>query len=191
METKGYISQIVTIVLLLLWIPVGLDKLLNFETFKSGILRQPFGDALGYALIYTLPILEIGVVLLLIFRGRPRWVGFGLSSLLMAGFTAYIGTALLGAWEKLPCGCGSVIAWMSWKQHFWFNLFFLVISVVGLLLHDKVRRRDVACSVSTDPENKNHRDVGSDVSSDGNICKTLLDCNPSTGSGGQSYTSKA
>src|SRR5690606_22991338 len=82
------------------------------------------------ALLVLLPILEIAVVIMLI---RPKWRpgGFRLSSLLMAAFTSYIAAALLGAWEKLPCGCGSVISGMSWQQHFWFNLFFLSISLMG------------------------------------------------------------
>ncbi|HLS95893.1 MAG TPA: MauE/DoxX family redox-associated membrane protein, partial [Sphingobacterium sp.] len=81
--------------------------------------------------------LEIAVVIMLI---RPKWRpgGFRLSSLLMAAFTAYIGVALLGAWEKLPCGCGSVISGMSWQQHFWFNVFFLIISLVGWSWHKNI-----------------------------------------------------
>src|SRR5690606_1000228 len=90
-------------------------------------------------LIYTLPILEIAVVLLLIIEGW-RTLGLWLSALLMAAFTGYIGVALLGAWEKLPCGCGSVISGLSWKQHFWFNLFFLLLSIIGILLQRNIQR---------------------------------------------------
>lgn len=54
-----------------------------------------------------------------------------LSLVLMMAFTVYIGMALVGAWEKLPCGCGSVISSLSWKQHFFFNLFFLLFSGYG------------------------------------------------------------
>src|SRR5690606_37540130 len=128
------IITLLTILLLILWIPVTLDKLTDFQSFRAGILRQPFSDALGYALLALLPILEIAVVIMLI---RPKWRpgGFRLASLLMAAFTAYIGVALLAAWEKLPCGCGSVISGMSWQQHFWFNIFFLSISLVGWYWH--------------------------------------------------------
>src|SRR5690606_15637899 len=96
---RQIIITLLTILLLLLWIPVTLDKLTDFQRLQSGILRQPFSDALGYALHVLLPIMEIEVVIMLI---RPKWRpgGFRLSSLLMAAFTAYIGVALLGAWEK-------------------------------------------------------------------------------------------
>ena len=145
------IITLLTILLLILWIPVTLDKLTDFQSFRAGILRQPFSDALGYALLVLLPILEIAVVIMLI---RPKWRpgGFRLSSLLMAAFTAYIGVALLGAWEKLPCGCGSVISGMSWQQHFWFNLFFLMISLYGWYISthstNEVKREIEPCNTS-------------------------------------------
>lgn len=141
MKKNKTISTLITIALLLLWIPVSMDKLLNFATFKAGILRQPFSDELGKLLIYTLPVLEIAVVLLLV-NQRWRILGLWLSTLLMAAFTGYIGIALLGAWEQLPCGCGSVISGLNWNQHFWFNLFFLLLSITGILLQRNLQRSD-------------------------------------------------
>lgn len=139
MKTKRYIVALISIALLLLWIPASLDKLLHFQAFKTGILRQPFSDALGQILIYTLPLLEITAAICIV-SGRFRLVGFGLSSLLMAAFTGYISIALLGTWEKLPCGCGSVISGMNWTQHFWFNLFFLASSIWGYYLQRSLHR---------------------------------------------------
>lgn len=134
-----HIITLLSIILLLLWIPVSLDKLLHFQIFKAGILRQPLSDTLVQVLIYTLPLLEV-ITAACIVGSRFRLVGFGLSSLLMAAFTGYIGIALLGAWEKLPCGCGSVISGMSWTQHFWFNLFFLALSIWGYYLQRGLHR---------------------------------------------------
>ncbi|NGM65420.1 MauE/DoxX family redox-associated membrane protein [Sphingobacterium sp. SGR-19] len=134
-----HIITLISIALLLLWVPVSLDKLLHFHAFKAGILRQPFSNTMGQVLIFLLLPLEILVVGLIV-SSRFRLVGFGLSSLMMAAFTAYIGIALLGAWEKLPCGCGSVISGMSWTQHFWFNLFFLALSIWGYYLQRGLHR---------------------------------------------------
>lgn len=123
-------TTLLTLLLLALWIPVTLDKIINFSVFKTGILRQPFHDSLGMILIYTLPVLEILTIFLLLLPVLRKW-GFALSTLLMLAFTAYIGMALAGAWERLPCGCGSVISGLSWKQHFFFNLLFLLCSGYG------------------------------------------------------------
>lgn len=129
---------VVVFLLLILWVPVVIDKFSDFAAFKSGILNQPFSDRLGYILIYTLPILEVLTVLALVSEKFLK-VGLTLSTFLMTAFTGYIGIALLGAWEKLPCGCGSVISGMTWEQHFFFNLFFLILSGWGLYLWQKLR----------------------------------------------------
>lgn len=138
LKRKRITLNIVIILLLLLWIPVSIDKITNFAAFKSGILRQPISDSLGYILIYMLPALELITVLALIME-KYRKAGLILSTGLMTAFTAYIVVALMGAWEKLPCECGSVISGMTWLQHFFFNLLFLFFSGWGLYLWYKLR----------------------------------------------------
>ncbi|MBZ4190747.1 MauE/DoxX family redox-associated membrane protein [Niabella beijingensis] len=130
--------HIVIVLLLLLWIPVSIDKVSDFAAFKNNILNQPFSDDLGYILIYTLPGLEILIAIALVTE-KFRKAGLILSTLLMTAFTGYIAAALLGAWEELPCGCGSVISGMNWTQHFFFNLLFLSLSIWGLYLWYKLR----------------------------------------------------
>ena len=128
--------NIIVILLLLLWVPVSIEKLVDFPSFKRGIYNQPLGNSLATILIYAIPFLEVLTVFALISE-RFRKQGFLLSIALMAAFTTYIGVALLGAWENLPCACGSVIKGMSWSQHFLFNLFFLILSILGFLLQNK------------------------------------------------------
>src|SRR5699024_10443332 len=88
--------NIVIVLLLLLWIPVSIDKIIDFPVFKEGIIRQPFSDTLGYILIYTLPALELIIVLALVME-KFHQAGLVLSTILMTAFTSYIAVALLGA----------------------------------------------------------------------------------------------
>lgn len=85
-----------------------------------------------------------------------RKAGLILSTALMAAFTGYVGIALLGAWEKLPCGCGSVISGMSWPEHFLFNLFFLLLSVSGLYLWHKLRSSNAGSEAAEGGSAKRH-----------------------------------
>lgn len=133
MKNRHHIDFICTLMLLLLWVPVSIDKVLNYEVFRASMIRQPFPDQWGVLLSYLLPALEALVVIALVFQ-RGRHYGFALSFVLLLAFSIYIGLALIGTWDKIPCGCGSVIAGLSWQQHFWFNMFFLGISASGLLL---------------------------------------------------------
>lgn len=154
-KRKRITLNVVIILLLLLWIPVGIDKITDFTAFKGGILRQPFSDSIAYILIYSLPALELITVLALVME-KYRKAGLILSTVLMTAFTAYIAVALMGAWEKLPCGCGSVISGMNWTQHFFFNLFFLSLSILGLYLWHKLRGSNAGGEATEGASAKRH-----------------------------------
>lgn len=138
---------LITIALLALWVPVVIDKLTDFNSFRMGILNQPFSDEMGNVLIYLLPSLEILTIILLISKKNNRY-GIYLSAILMFLFTGYVGLALAGAWEKLPCGCGSIISGMTWNEHFFFNLAFLALSIAGIYLSHSQRRNPTGCEVA-------------------------------------------
>lgn len=135
----AHMYKAIIILLLVLWIPVTMNKITDFPTFRNGILNQPFSDHFGYVLIYSLPIVETATVATLVIM-RLQKVGLIMSTSLLIAFTGYIAVALLGAWEKLPCGCGSVISGMNWVQHLFFNLFFLIASIAGYFLHQSLHR---------------------------------------------------
>ncbi|WP_313672401.1 MauE/DoxX family redox-associated membrane protein [Sphingobacterium multivorum] len=133
MKTKRATYILITLILMALWIPISLDKFMNYELFKSAMIQQPFSDQLGEFLAYSLPALELAVGLLFILPKTRLWA-FRLSSLLMAAFVAYVGLAVLKVWGKFPCGCGLVFHQLGWMAHLWLNIGFLLISLLGLAL---------------------------------------------------------
>jgi hypothetical protein len=58
----------------------------------------------------------------------------------MTAFTLYIGYMVSFA-EKLPCSCGGVISKMTWNQHLVFNIFFTLLSLLGVILEKRRRRQ--------------------------------------------------
>ena len=153
MKTTTHILSACILLLLALWIPVTLDKFWDLEGFRRTLIRQPFPDSWAGVLYWLLPILEFLCVVLLVSGSIHRTrtsklktaqhliAGFALSSVLMLGFTLFILFGVLGWYEKRPCGCGSVISGLSWEQHLWFNVVFLLISVVGWWLSFRYPRR--------------------------------------------------
>ena len=141
MKAKTIIA-IISIMLLLLWIPVTLEKFWDMPGFLRALQQQPFPDGWAEILFWLVPALEGLCILLLVgggidssrriklTAGLNKW-GFALSTLLMLAFTLFILFGVLDLYEKRPCGCGSVIAGLTWNQHLWFNLFFLLISGWG------------------------------------------------------------
>jgi putative oxidoreductase len=65
---------------------------------------------------------------------RTRMVGFISSFVLMTLFTIYTGAILLHFFDYVPCSCGGVIRKLTWPQHLVFNLFFVGLSVTGIVL---------------------------------------------------------
>ncbi|MBD1429789.1 MauE/DoxX family redox-associated membrane protein [Sphingobacterium litopenaei] len=132
MKTFNNIYFLTLILLLILWIPVSISKIFDFENFRISILNQPFNKNIAHIVIYTLPSLEIFVVVLLLIK-RTRLIGLLLSGFLLSIFTGYIGLALLDTWKKMPCGCGLIISTLNWKEHFLINIFFLCINIFSLI----------------------------------------------------------
>ncbi|MNK17259.1 Methylamine utilization protein MauE [compost metagenome] len=133
MKAKKITYQIILVTLMALWIPISLDKFINYDLFKSAMIQQPFSDQLGKYLAYTLPALELAVGLLFILPKTRLWA-FSLSSLLMVAFVAYVSLAVLKVWGKIPCGCGLVFHQLGWVAHLWLNIGFLLMSLLGLWL---------------------------------------------------------
>lgn len=129
---------LVTLVLLVLWIPSVWDKITDFGSFKSSMLRQYFPMWINWGLVVAIPAAELLAVALLV-RPKTNLFGMYLSATLLLAFTGYVGLAIWLNWVRIPCGCGKLISNLSWVGHFWFNLSFLALSAVGIFLLKKQR----------------------------------------------------
>lgn len=139
--TSHHLHYVCTLILLAMWIPVSLDKIMHFELFKNAMIQQPFNDRFGLLLAYILPLLEWSTVVLLLIPSLRRY-GFLLSSFLMLLFTAYVALAIIASPDNLPCGCGLVFQHLSWEVHLVLNSIFLLISLLGLLLDKRIMRKN-------------------------------------------------
>ena len=133
MKPKEFFIQLISILIITLWIYTAINKLMNIDLFKSQLSRQALIGEFAGIMIWLLPTIELLAAILLFFQ-RSRKAGMLLSFSLMAIFTGYIALAVVGYWENIPCSCGGVLNQLGWKDHLWFNLFFLVISGTGLYL---------------------------------------------------------
>ncbi|PPL02271.1 MauE/DoxX family redox-associated membrane protein [Parapedobacter indicus] len=141
MKTKSIIITLVRLTLIALWGSVAVEKLWDLSGFHSILRRQPIPEWSADILFWLLPLLELGAVVLLAWpQNRTRiYQGMWLSAVLMLGFTLFILFGVLDWYEKRPCGCGSIINGLSWKEHLWFNLTFLTLSWTGIILSKKQR----------------------------------------------------
>jgi len=83
-------------------------------------------------LVWALPFTELAIVALLIFD-RTRLAGLYAAFIVMIAFTFYTAVVLMHVFKYIPCSCGGIIKNLSWQQHLVFNLFFVLISLIGIL----------------------------------------------------------
>ena len=136
---RNLIIEIISSLLILLFVYTAISKLLDYNNFKTVLSRSPLIGSKATIVALALPITE-ALVSVLLFIPRTRLWGFYGSVTLMSVFTLYLGY-MINFTPKLPCSCGGVLKQLNWNQHLVFNIFFLALSVTGLVLERKRVKR--------------------------------------------------
>lgn len=124
--------EIICSLLVLLFVYAAVSKLVDFQTFVIDMNNQPFPAFLKPILVWAVPLAELAIVTLLIFD-TTRLLGLYASLLLMVAFTFYTGVVLMHFFKYIPCSCGGIIKNLSWGEHLVLNLFFVLISLIGIV----------------------------------------------------------
>ncbi len=137
---KNILLEFICFLYILLFVYAAMSKLLVFDEFKIQIgqsaMLTPFVNIVAWAI----PFLEILIALLLII---PRFKLLGLLAAfnLMVMFTAYI-FIILNFSNDVPCSCGGVIEKLGWAEHLIFNIAFVVLAAVGILIKNGQNNND-------------------------------------------------
>jgi putative oxidoreductase len=139
MSKRNVLVEIIGSLLILLFVYTAINKLLDISNFTSTMSKSPLIGSSASFLAIAVPVGELMIAALL-FIPRTRLAGLYGSLGLMTAFTLYIGYMLSFA-EKLPCSCGGVISKMTWNQHLVFNIFFTLLSLLGVVLERRRRKQ--------------------------------------------------
>lgn len=127
------VYTIIICLLIFLFLYTGLSKLLHLEGFRADMQNQVFPlDWVPY-ITAGIPAAEIAAAVLLCFS-RTRLAGLLLSLMLISAFTIYTILVLNGVFSRVPCSCGGVIRQLDWTQHFYFNMFFTIATILALII---------------------------------------------------------
>ena len=130
--------DIISSMLLLLFLYTAISKIADYANFKNVLSQSPFLNPLASAMAWVLPASEI-IIAVLLFIPATRMKGFYACFFLLLLFTIYLIYMVLMT-PHLPCNCGGVIKNLSWAQHIFFNLFFVLLSLAGILLNRKNKK---------------------------------------------------
>jgi hypothetical protein len=126
----------------MLFLYASVSKFLDFQRFIGEMNNQPLPNSWTPFLVWAVPSLEIAISVALIFE-RTRMAGFIASLALMTLFTVYAAAILLHFFAYVPCSCGGVIRKLTWPQHLVFNLFFVGLSVTGIILQRRSSSKSI------------------------------------------------
>jgi putative oxidoreductase len=132
MFKRQVLLECVSALLILLFLYASVSKFLDFKTFIKEMNNQPLPNSWTPFLVYFIPWSEIFLSVALIFE-RTRLLGLYGSLVLMGLFTIYATLILVHVFSYVPCSCGGVIKRLTWRQHLILNLFFVTLSVVGVI----------------------------------------------------------
>lgn len=150
MFKRQVLLECISALLILLFVYASLSKFLDFKTFYKEMDNQPLPNSWTPVLVWVIPCTEVAISVSLIFE-RTRLLGFYSSLVLMGLFTIYTGIVLAHFFPYVPCSCGGVIKRLTWTQHLILNLFYVGISIVGVVLQSRKRFK----TISSTKQNKN------------------------------------
>lgn len=128
---KNKLLFLCLLMLTFLFVYTASSKLMDMDSFLSVLRNQPLPRFSIPVLVWLVPISELIIALFLLFDAT-RWWGLLGSFALMLLFTIYIALVLLHVFQKVPCSCGGVIRQLGWRQHLFFNIFFLIVAYAGI-----------------------------------------------------------
>jgi hypothetical protein len=129
------IADIFSAMVLLLFLYTAFSKLFDYGTFRFVLKKSPLLYRFAGFIAIALPIVELLLVLLL-FIPRTRLAGLYVAFFLILLLTGYL-VYMIAFTSELPCNCGGVLKLLTWKQHIFFNLFFILLSFAGILLYKR------------------------------------------------------
>lgn len=138
-HTALFIADIISGILLLLFLYTSLSKLIHYEAFKAILLSSPLLKSFAGVIAWLLPVTEIAIAAIL-FIPFTRKKGLKASFVLILVFTIYL-AYMVAFTPDLPCNCGGVLQFLTWPQDILFNLFFMLLTIIGILFYKKNKSR--------------------------------------------------
>jgi hypothetical protein len=133
------ITEIISLLFIVLFVYAAVSKLIDIQNFSIQISQSPMLTGLASLIAWGVPIIELVISGLIVFE-YTRLVGLYCAFGLMTMFTLYIILASRFS-DYVPCSCGGVIQNLTWNQHLVFNIGFVTLGLIGIIIsfRDKTR----------------------------------------------------
>ncbi|MBL4905766.1 MAG: hypothetical protein JKZ00_07125 [Flavobacteriaceae bacterium] len=131
-QLSNWVPFAVSMLYILLFVYAAFSKLLDFENFRLQLSQSPMLTSFAGIIAYGIPILELLLAITLAIN-KLRTIALYASLGLMTSFSIYI-IAILTFSDFVPCSCGGILESLGWTEHLIFNLIFVVLAIVAIIL---------------------------------------------------------
>ncbi|WP_368856059.1 MauE/DoxX family redox-associated membrane protein [Gelidibacter salicanalis] len=137
---KRVLTEIISLILILLFAYAGVTKFLEGKMFYNNIRNSPIfgGETIATIVAIVIPVGEIVTSFLIAWR-RTRLIGLYGALVLMLLFTGYTVTLLFFT-NTVPCSCGGIISLLSWEQHLMFILVLLLLTILNIAISKPIEK---------------------------------------------------
>jgi len=132
---RQIVIELVSFLFILLFVYAAMSKVSHFQRFEVQVSQSPILTNIAWPVALGIPLVEIFIALMLALP-RFRLIALYASFSLMVIFTVYI-IVIMNFSSYVPCSCGGILSSMSWGTHLVFNVFFVALAVVGVLLQER------------------------------------------------------
>ncbi|SEB10583.1 MauE/DoxX family redox-associated membrane protein [Pedobacter hartonius] len=129
---KRITVDIVSYAYVLLFLYAATSKLMDYDNSEMQMSKSPVITDYASILVWLVPALEI-LISVLIAIPKAAMIGLLMALGMMCAFTGYI-FIILNYSDFIPCSCGGVLAMMGWRTHMVFNLVFIFLAIVAIVL---------------------------------------------------------
>lgn len=134
--SKQLVIDIICYTYLILFLYAAFSKLLTYEKSELQMSKSPIITDFAFILVWLVPALEIVIAICLMLK-KTAMLALYAALALMSLFTAYI-IAILNFSDTIPCSCGGVLEKLGWTEHLIFNIAFIIIAIIAILLQTKI-----------------------------------------------------
>ncbi|WP_333696017.1 MauE/DoxX family redox-associated membrane protein [Flavobacterium sp.] len=131
---RNIFLELICLLFVLLFVYAAVSKLLDFENFQVQLGQSPLISSFAGFISFFIPILELLLAFFLIFP-KSRRTSLHLSTFLMSTFSAYI-FVMINFSPNVPCSCGGILEQLNWKEHLYFNMFFVILGTLALYIEN-------------------------------------------------------
>jgi uncharacterized membrane protein YphA (DoxX/SURF4 family) len=131
-DRKPLILDTICLLLALIFIYAAASKLLDFENFRIQLGQSPLLSSFASWISITVPVSEFIIAFVLLHKPYSL-IGLYAAYMLMIMFIVYI-YLILNFSAFIPCSCVGILEKMTWDEHLFFNICFVILAIIGIIL---------------------------------------------------------